>query len=469
MLPDQNPNSSNPISPSPNIHSTVIGSLVFLVGCWIGYAFYNGVGYLDKSGSAVAAGLLLHPIFPIILLVFLWSILPYVQPARIIGFEIVFVSLWLFLRLVDVLMPFILGFGLAYFFHFVVGELQEIRLPMGRKLHISRPVASFFLLALTLVFLFLLFGLVTPQISQQVVAMSKGIVVFYQESLMPFVLGTEDSKGALQRLENWGQESNLQLIRDLTYFVKNEGQKMITKVQSYLSTNFGSIAESGGGLFNRIFKGMSALAIGFGGFLTTVFLALIVFIYASHSLKAYVQKFVNLFPVTQRDSVWLYLQEIHDNMESFLRGQVIVITLVSSLSMAIYSIIGVPFALIVGALAGLCNAVPTFGPFIGGIFALVALLIGFATGDFSMIGLLFRILAILGAIVGIQTIDNSIISPKIMSNAIDIDPLTIMFSVIIGATLLGLWGAILAIPVLVIIKSIINVKQKLMIFPTNDQ
>ena len=44
----------------------------------------------------------------------------------------------------------------------------------------------------TLVFLFLLFGLVTPQISQQVVAMSKGIVVFYQESLMPFVLGTED-------------------------------------------------------------------------------------------------------------------------------------------------------------------------------------------------------------------------------------------------------------------------------------
>ena len=244
---------------------------------------------------------------------------------------------------------------------------------------------------------------------------------------------------------------------------------MITKVQSYLSTNFGSIAESGGGLFNRIFKGMSALAIGFGGFLTTVFLALIIFIYASHSLKAYVQKFVNLFPVTQRDSVWLYLQEIHDNMESFLRGQVIVITLVSSLSMAIYSIIGVPFALIVGALAGLCNAVPTFGPFIGGIFALVALLIGFATGDFSMIGLLFRILAILGAIVGIQTIDNSIISPKIMSNAIDIDPLTIMFSVIIGATLLGLWGAILAIPVLVIIKSIINVKQKLMIFPTNDQ
>ena len=77
------------------------------------------------------------------------------------------------------------------------------------------------------------------------------------------------------------------------------------------------------------------------------------------------------------------------------------------------------------------------------------------------------ILAVLGAIVGIQTIDNSIISPKIMSNAIDIDPLTIMFSVIIGATLLGLWGAILAIPVLVIIKSIINVKQKLMIFPTD--
>jgi len=467
MFPDQNNLTANrPISTTNQIHSTALNSLVFLVGCWIGYAFYNGVRYPNGSDSTNDIGMLLHPIFPVLLLLFLWAILPYVRPARIIGFEIIFVSLWLFIRLIDILMPFIIGFGLAYFFHFVVGELQEVPLPFGRRLRIPRPVVSFLLLTLSLIFLFLLFGLVVPQISQQGVEMAKSIVNFYQESLVPFVLGTEDYRGALQRLEIWGQDSKFQLIQDLTYLAKNEGQKMVAKGQSYLTTNLGSIAEGSSELVSRIFKGMSALAIGFGGFMTTVFLALIVFIYASHSLKIYVQQFVNLFPTKKRDTVWLYLREIHNNMESFLRGQVIVIILISSLSMFVYSTIGVPFALIVGILAGLSNAVPTFGPFIGGIFALIAILVGFASGNFPLLGLLIRTLGILVAIIGIQTIDNLIISPKIMSSAVDIDPLIIMFSVIIGATFLGFWGVILAIPALVIIKSVVNVNQKLMILPT---
>ena len=46
-----------------------------------------------------------------------------------------------------------------------------------------------------------------------------------------------------------------------------------------------------------------------------------------------------------------------------------------------------------------------------------------------------------------------------MSNAVDVDPLLIMFAVIVGAAVLGFWGVLLAIPIIVVIKSVIAVSQ----------
>ena len=138
-----------------------------------------------------------------------------------------------------------------------------------------------------------------------------------------------------------------------------------------------------------------------------------------------------------------------------------VILIVSIISIIVYSIIGVPFSLVVGLLAGLCNAIPTFGPFIGGAFAVLSLLVGFAGGYFDVSGFLIRLVALLGGIMGIQAIDNSLISPKVMSSAVDVDPLLIMFGVIVGASVLGFWGVILAIPIIVVIKSVITVSKEI--------
>jgi len=200
-------------------------------------------------------------------------------------------------------------------------------------------------------------------------------------------------------------------------------------------------------------------AFQFGGFLATASLAFIVFVYASQSFDNYFRDFTALVPESHRETIKAYLREIDKNMQQFLKGQVTVIAIVSVLSCIVYSIIGVPFALLIGLLAGLCNAIPTFGPFIGGGFAFIALLMGLATGDFSMTNFLIRSAFLLGAILGIQTFDNSLISPKVMSSAVDVDPLFIMFAVIVGASLLGFWGVLLAIPIIVVIKSVIVVSR----------
>ncbi len=242
--------------------------------------------------------------------------------------------------------------------------------------------------------------------------------------------------------------------------LKYKDEPVVKQFQEYLTQKIPGWTASGGAFIKWISGLAGSIAFQFGGFLATVFLAFIVFVYASQGFEKYIHSFISLVPERHRETAMAYLREIDRNMHQFLKGQFTVIVIVSIISCTIYRIIGVPFALLVGILAGLCNAIPTFGPFVGGGFALIAMLMGLAAGEFSStFSFLIRCVFVLAAILGIQAIDNSLISPKVMSNAIDVDPLLIMFSVIMGASILGLWGVLLAIPIIVVIKSVHTVSQ----------
>ena len=236
-------------------------------------------------------------------------------------------------------------------------------------------------------------------------------------------------------------------------------QPIVQQAKAYLTERIPTIAQTGGEAVREGFQFAGSIAFGFGGFLATMSLAFIVFVYASQSFDKYFRNFIMLVPERHRETVKAYLREIDRNLQQFLKGQVAVIAIVSVISCLVYSIIGVPFALVIGVLAGICNAIPTFGPFIGGGFAYVAMLMGLAAGDFGIVDFLIRSAFVLGAILGIQMLDNSLISPKIMSTAVDVDPLLIMFAVIVGASVLGFWGVLLAIPIIVVVKSVIAVSQ----------
>ncbi len=232
----------------------------------------------------------------------------------------------------------------------------------------------------------------------------------------------------------------------------------VTQFQEYLTKKIPGWTASGGA-FIRWLSGLAgSIAFQFGGFIATVFLAFIVFVYASQGFEKYFKGFISLVPERHQETAKAYFREIDNNMNQFLKGQFTVIVIITIISCIVYRLINVPFALLVGILAGFCNAIPTFGPFIGGGFAYIAMLMGLVSGVFSSpLDFAIRCLFVLGAILGIQALDNSLISPKVMSHAVDVDPLLIMFAVIVGASILGIWGVLLAIPIIVVIKSIIVV------------
>ncbi len=286
------------------------------------------------------------------------------------------------------------------------------------------------------------------------------------------------SEELLQEFENNGillsggvtasieEEDSRWLITDSEkrYIVRKENDELniyTVKISSYVQER---IPELGSRALKILTGLLSRLREGIGktmGQISSAFFVFIVFVYAVQSFHSHMERLNKLVPEAQRDRIARYLGEIDRNMRSFLRGQLTVIVIISIISIIAYSIIRIPLALLVGLLAGLCNAIPTIGPIIGGGIAILASVMGFVASTYGLTGFLIRLGLVLIVTFAIQLLDNSLISPKIMSTAIEVHPLVIIFAVLLSASLVGIWGAVLAIPGIVVVKGVLKASNEM--------
>ena len=136
--------------------------------------------------------------------------------------------------------------------------------------------------------------------------------------------------------------------------------------------------------------------------------------------------------------------------DAYLRGQVILGIVIFVLVSIGLSILGVNNALELGLLSGVLEFLPIIGPFIGtGAAVLVALV-----QDGNSWGLspwLFALI-VLGVMFLIQQIENSVLVPRIVGDALDLHALVVLIGVLMGTSLAGLLGAVLAAPVIATLK-----------------
>ena len=235
----------------------------------------------------------------------------------------------------------------------------------------------------------------------------------------------------------------------------------IGKANEYVKQKIPAAAKRTSEIMAGILARLSSGLIGTIGQISSAFFIFIIFIYAIQSFSLHMENIKSLIPENQRYQIVRYATEIDINMRSLLRGQLAVTVVISILSIIGYSIIRVPFPLLVGLLAGLCNAIPTIGPIIGGGIAVLASIVGFVAGNYGLTGFLTQLVFVIVVVVGIQILDNTVISPKILSNAVEVHPLVVIFAVLLAASLIGIWGAVLAIPGVVVFKAVIKVSSEL--------
>lgn len=148
---------------------------------------------------------------------------------------------------------------------------------------------------------------------------------------------------------------------------------------------------------------------------------------------------MELFPLETRDKVDDVAIEIEAALGTYVRGVFLVSTIVGIANAVILLILGVPNAALYGFIIGATTALPIVGGFIGaGVSTILALLLSPTP---------LHALAVLGTFVFVQQFETHWLTPRTMSKSVGIDPIFIIVVVVIGFTLNGVIGALLAVPV----------------------
>lgn len=136
--------------------------------------------------------------------------------------------------------------------------------------------------------------------------------------------------------------------------------------------------------------------------------------------------------------------------DAYLRGQVILALVIGVIVSITLSLLGVRYALGLGVLSGVLEFLPIVGPLIGtGSAVLVAIFQSDTIWGLESYQYAILIAVVMGIIQGLE---NNILVPRIVGDALDLHPLLVMISVIMGASLAGILGAVLAAPVVASIK-----------------
>ena len=143
-------------------------------------------------------------------------------------------------------------------------------------------------------------------------------------------------------------------------------------------------------------------------------------------------------PQPQRTRVVDICSEIRGYIYAFFRGQFTVSCILAVLYAVGLSIVGLPWAVAIGAISGLLNIVPYFGVGLGLILS--TLIVAVTDPSVSQFGMVWGVFGV------VQLLEGNLITPKIVGESVGLHPLVVMIALIIGGSLLGLLGMVLAIP-----------------------
>lgn len=153
-----------------------------------------------------------------------------------------------------------------------------------------------------------------------------------------------------------------------------------------------------------------------------------------------------LVPIDYRPRAQELWETAEAKVGAYIRGQSLLMLAIGVLTGIAMLIIGLPSALIVAVLAGILEAVPYIGPI---LTAVVAVMITLAEAP-------DKIWWVIGAMILIQQAENVLLVPRIMDRAVGVNPLVTLLSIAAFGSLLGIVGAILAIPLAAIIQVLLD-------------
>ena len=173
-----------------------------------------------------------------------------------------------------------------------------------------------------------------------------------------------------------------------------------------------------------------------------LFLASIYISLDAHTFRA---AFLNAVPEAYQPEISILLTRVERVWLAFFHGELELMAFIGVITTIGLLALGMPGGLYLGIIAGLLEVVPSFGPLIATIPAVIAALIQ-GSAYLPISHLAFAGVIILFYIL-LQQVENHFIAPRVLGGALDLPPLLVLTGVVVGATAGGLLGALLATPI----------------------
>ena len=146
----------------------------------------------------------------------------------------------------------------------------------------------------------------------------------------------------------------------------------------------------------------------------------------------------HLAPYKHQAYVFRLVNKIQRKMGAWVLGQLILSAVIFGLVFIGLTVLKVEYALVLALLAGIFEIIPYIGPFVSGTFAVF----------FAFIQAPALALAVLILWIVTQQLESHIIVPIVMSRSVGLNPVLVILGIIVGTTLGGIIGALIAIPVM---------------------
>lgn len=323
--------------------------------------------------------------------------------------------------LMNVLSPFIVGIFIAYLLYMPARKFEEwfnkVKIKFIRKRSRVLSVITVYLIILAII-----------------------IVLF--SCIMPIVFGSiADFLNNLQGYITSAVENYNKLPED-SFFKGQIVQDAIHSLQNINIKKYFNVEQIIGYVTNAISAVFSVIDI---------FIAIIVSIYILTERKqiiAFLKKLTGaIFKENTYKNIDKYFNNSNEIFFKFIASQFLDAVVVGILVTIALTIMKVKYAPLLGFFIGMFNMIPYVGAIIATVIAVLVTLI---TGGLSQAIWMIIVVVIL------QQIDANIINPKIVGQSLKISPLLVLFAVTVGGAYFGILGMFLAVPVIAILKILIN-------------
>lgn len=319
----------------------------------------------------------------------------------------VFLMFWLLYNLREVLFIF--------FVAIVIGTAIRPAVEWLHRRGVSRSVGIIIIYILLAGVLTGFLAMIFPLLADQTTEISRNLPQYYAD----FKRALTNSGNRLLQNIGWQIPSRLSLLTNATA----DTEEVIDQVtQTFLYTNLA-------------LKGiLSALAV----FLLAY--------YWTQEGNLVLRALLRIFPSQRRKGIREFLRLAEVKIGGYVRGQGLLSITIGLAAFIAYVLIGLPYVLVLSIFAGVMEMVPVFGPALGAIPAfLVALSIDPGKAVWVVV-----------ATVVIQMLENAVLVPRIMKNAMGVNPIMVLLSLIAFSSVFGLAGAILALPLAAIIQLLVS-------------